>query len=159
MRGRETRYRVPTAAAGVLPTFLQGIFNLDNGRHGRRLAHTSIHIFKGQGPGLVNVLWAKRKTTSFNFGCAQNDLQCSASRAHEYESVGTYRVPAVNSHRWEPCRHAARHRLGSLRNAEPAERKTTIIKLPSHETKRYATPPSRRPQTSQKIRATKPSAP
>jgi hypothetical protein len=45
-------------------------------------------LTKGQGPGLVNVLWAERKTTSFLLWMrAKRPPQYSASRAYEYESV------------------------------------------------------------------------
>ena len=41
------------------------------------------HAIKGQGPGLVNVLWAERKTTSFNLWAeAQNDKFLYMPRTH-----------------------------------------------------------------------------
>ena len=40
-------------------------------------------VLRGQGPGLVNVLWAERKTTSFNLWAeAQNDKFLYMPRTH-----------------------------------------------------------------------------
>ena len=67
---------------------------------------------RGQGPGLVNFLWAERKTTSFYLWVRANDAQYSASRAHVYESV--WALPAA-SRRGECKPHRARRTRASRR--------------------------------------------